>query len=93
MANIIETLIYLLAIMGIILTSVSFFEVFNLRNYSSYKIYEKKSMNKKRVEIVINIENMNQEEEDEVIDTLLNGEYTNLKDVVDCVRVENQYNK
>ena len=88
MGNLIETLIYLLAIMGIILTSISFFEIFNYKNYPSYRLFNKNSMKNKRVEIVINIENMKEEEEEELIDTLLNGEYTNLEDIVDCVRIE-----
>lgn len=90
MQSLIETLIYLLAIMGIIFTSVSFIEIFNYRNYSTYRIFSKNGMKNKRVEIVINIENMDEEEEDDIIEMLLKGEYTNLEDVVDSVRIEKE---
>ncbi len=90
MCNIIETLIYLLAIMGIIFTTMSFFEVFSYKYFSTYKIFSKNSMKNKKVEIIINIKNIEEDEEDEIIDILMNGKYTNLEDVVDAVKVQKE---
>lgn len=88
MQSLIETLIYLLAIMGIIFTSMSFIEIFNYRNYSSYRLFSKGREKNKKIEIIINMENIDEEEENEIIDILLKGDYTDLEDVVDCVIIE-----
>ena len=88
MASLIETLIYLLAIMGIIFTSITFIEIFNYNNYSSYNLFCKKENNEKKVELLINTQNLTEEEEDELLDVLLTGDYTDLEKIVDMVRVE-----
>ena len=90
MNGIIETLIYLLAIMGIIFTSMSFFEVFSNRYTQNYKIFSKNNMKNKKVEVIINLKNIDEEEEEEIVDVLINGEYNNLEDVVDAVRVQKE---
>lgn len=91
MASLIETLIYLLAIMGIIFTSITFIEIFNYSNYSSYNLFCKKTKDdEKRVEIIVNMKNLTEEEEDELLDILLTGDYTDLEKVVDTVRVNKQ---
>ncbi len=91
MASLIETLIYLLAIMGIIFTSITFIEIFNYSNYSSYNLFCKKTKDdEKRVEILVNMKNLTEEEEDELLDILLTGDYTDLEKVVDTVRVDKQ---
>ncbi len=90
MNGIIETLIYLLAIMGIIFTSMSFFEVFSNRYTQNYKIFSKNNMKNKKVEVIINLKNIDEEEEEEIVDVLINGEYNNLEDVVDAVKVQKE---
>lgn len=91
MASLIETLIYLLAIMGIIFTSITFIEIFNYSNYSSYNLFCKKTKDdEKRVEILVNMKNLTEEEEDELLDILLTGDYTDLEKLVDTVRVDKQ---
>ena len=91
MASLIETLIYLLAIMGIIFTSITFIEIFNYCNYSSYNLFCKRTkVDEKRVEILVNMKNLTEEEEDELLDILLTGDYTDLEKVVDTVRVDKQ---
>lgn len=91
MASLIETLIYLLAIMGIIFTSITFIEIFNYSNYSSYNLFCKRTKDdEKRVEILVNMKNLTEEEEDELLDILLTGDYTDLEKVVDTVRVDKQ---
>lgn len=91
MSSLIETLIYLLAIMGIIFTSITFIEIFNYSNYSSYNLFCKKNKDdEKRVEILVNMKNLTEEEEDELLDILLTGDYTDLEKVVDAVRVDKQ---
>lgn len=90
MQSLIETLIYLLGIFGIIFTSISFIEIFNYRNYNSYKIFNKNYMKNKRVEIVVNISGMDEEDEEDLINMLLKGEYDDLENIVDCIRVEKE---
>ena len=90
MNGIIETLIYLLAIMGIIFTSMSFFEVFSNRYTQNYKIFSKNNMKNKKVEVIINLKNIDEKEEEEIVDVLINGEYNNLEDVVDAVKVQKE---
>ena len=90
MDGIIETLIYLLAIMGIIFTSMSFFEVFSNRYTQNYKIFSKNNMKNKKVEVIINLKNIDEKEEEEIVDVLINGEYNNLEDVVDAVKVQKE---
>lgn len=88
MQSLIETLIYLLAIMGIIFTSMSFIEICNYKNYSCYNVFNKGRDKNKKVEIIINLKNMDEEEENKVVDRILKGEYKDIKEFVDCVRVE-----
>lgn len=91
MSSLIETLIYLLAIMGIIFTSITFIEIFNYSNYFSYNLFCKRTKDdEKRVEILVNMKNLTEEEEDELLDILLTGDYTDLEKVVDVVRVDKQ---
>lgn len=90
MHSLLETLIYLLAIMGIIFTTMSLFEIFNYKNIcqNSYRFLKKNSMKDKRVEIVINVENLTQEEEEEILDILLTGDYTDINDIADSIKIE-----
>ena len=90
MNGIIETLIYLLAIMGIIFTSMSFFEVFSNRYAETYKIFSKNPMKNKKVEVIINLKNIDETEEEEIVNRLVNGEYNNLEDIVDAVKVQKE---
>ena len=85
--QIVETLVYLLGIMGIIFTSIMFIEICNMKNYSTYKLFSNNPLKKKRAEITINFENFEEEEEEEIIDILLKGEYSDLEKVVDTVKI------
>ena len=50
-----ETLIYLLAVLGIIFTSMTFFEMFfyNGTNNKSYRIFSKNKIGKEKIEVKI----------------------------------------
>ncbi|MEG0872883.1 MAG: hypothetical protein RSE00_02970 [Clostridia bacterium] len=90
MESIIETIIYLLAILGIILTSISFFDIFTYTNLAnkSYTILGKNSMKKGRVEIVINISELSQLDEEVLLKKIQKGEFENLIDIVDSIHVQ-----
>ena len=88
MATLIETLIYLLSILGLIFTSISFIEIYNYRNSTDYNLFNKKNKKISRIQVTISMENVCEKEENKIIDTLLRGEYTNLQEVVDCVTIE-----
>lgn len=89
MNTFVETLIYLFAIMGIILTTMSFFDMFNYKDLAnnSYKLFGKNSMKPKRVDIVITIQGYNEEESEQLVDKILDGNYDRIEDIVSTVDV------
>lgn len=91
MGYLIETLIYLLAIFGIIFTSISFYEMFDLKRYinNTYRIFSKNSINKdKDVEVIIKIKGLDEEEESKLIENINNN--INLKEIADNIIIEKQ---
>ncbi len=85
----IQTIIYLLAVLGIIITTMSFFESYIYKNNSEsqYKFYRKNYMKNKHVEIIININGFNENEENEIIDKIKNGKYENIEEVADEFKI------
>lgn len=75
MECIIETLIYLLAILGIIFTSISFYEMFDLNRYinNTYRIFFKESNNKKNINVTFEIKGFNDNEEEDIIKEISNN--------------------
>lgn len=75
MECIIETLIYLLAILGIIFTSISFYEMFDLNRYinNTYRIFFKESNNKKNITVTFEIKGFNDNEEEDIIKEISNN--------------------
>lgn len=83
MENLIEMIIYFVAIFGIFLTYIS------LKNYDELeKIDEGQGMNIKKVEIVIKTRNCTLEEQEEVLDMIKNGKYDNIMNFVDEIKLE-----
>lgn len=68
----IETLIYLLAILGIIFTSISFYEMFDLNKYinNTYRIYSNNSLDSKKVEIIVKLYGIDEVEEESIVNVL-----------------------
>lgn len=93
MEYLIETLIYLLAILGIIFTAISFYEMFDLKKYinNTYRIFSKNNINKnKNIEIVIKLKGFDEIEEKELIDNINNNENINLKEISDNIIIEKE---
>lgn len=74
MQYLIETLIYLLAILGIIFTCISFYEMFDINKYISntYRIFSRKSEGDKKVKIIVKIKGFDEKEE-EVLKEKISG--------------------
>jgi len=88
----VETIIYLLAILGIIFTSISFYEMFDLRKYinNTYRIYSKNSDDIERnVEIIVKIEGLNDIEEKDLVD-ILNSDNVNIKQISNSITIERE---
>lgn len=85
----IQTIIYLLAVLGIIFTTMSFFEAYIYKNISdnTYKFSRKNYMKNKHVEIIININGFNEKDEIDIIDKIKNGKYENIEDIVDVFKI------
>ena len=90
MEYLIETLIYLLAILGIIFTSISFYEMFDLNKYinNTYRIYSKDECGNKKVEVVIKMYGVDELEEEKIVKIL--KEDNNLKDVSNKIIIEKE---
>lgn len=93
MEYLIETLIYLLAILGIIFTSISFYEMFDLKKYinNTYRIFSKNSIDTtKNVEVIIKLKGLDEIEEKELIDNINNNKSINLKEISDNIIIEKE---
>ena len=89
MQNLIEVIIYLFAVMGLIFTSLTFFEVYNCKDgkESEFILCNKKSIKDKSVQIVIEIRNLTKFEENAILEKIEKGEYENIKDIADGIEV------
>lgn len=93
MGYLIETLIYLLAIFGIIFTSISFYEMFDLKKYinNTYRIFSKSSTNiDKKIEVIIKIKGLSELEEDKLIECISDNKGVNLKEISDNIIIEKE---
>lgn len=90
MHELIEIVIYLLAIMGIIVTTMSVFEVFSNRNLvmKNYYIFGKENNKEKYVQLILKTEGLEEEEIDSIIDKLKYANYEFLDEIVDKLEVE-----
>ena len=93
MGYLIETLIYLIAIFGIIITSISFYEMLDLKKYinNTYRIFSKKNNDKnKKIEILIKIKGLDELEEKDLIENIKNNEGINLKEISNNITIEKE---
>lgn len=92
MQYLLECIIYLLAIMGIIFTTMTFFEMFIQKKSinNSYRIFNKnnENNNKKKIEIIVHIENLNEVEEKELVKKIVGEKTVNLKEIATSILVQ-----
>ena len=88
MQYLIETLIYLLAILGIIFTCISFYEMFDINKYitNTYRIYSRKNKGEKRVKVIVKIKGFDEIEEDELKNKINND--NKLKEISNDIIIE-----
>lgn len=92
MENLLEICIYLLAVFGIIITSISFYEMFDLKKYinNSYRIFSNnKFKDKKKIDVIIKIKGLNEEEIKELVEDIKDGS-TILKEISNNIIIEKQ---
>lgn len=85
-----ETLIYLLAVLGIIFTSMTFFEMFfyNDTNNKSYRIFSKNKIRKEKIEVIIKLDNVSDKTEENITKLIKNNELINLREISDVITIE-----
>ena len=78
--------------MGIILTTITFFEMFIQKKSinNSYRIFNKnnENNNKKKIEIIVHIENLNEVEEKELVKKIVGEKTVNLKEIATSILVQ-----
>ena len=91
MQSFIDILIYFIAITGIIITTVSLFDKYTYSDDLIYskKIYMKSYAEDKYIELIVNTKNLSNKEINNLLKVIKKGEYTNLDDVVDSIKVNN----
>ncbi|MNI42105.1 hypothetical protein D3C73_963820 [compost metagenome] len=87
MEILIETIIYLLAIFGIILVFTSSYEMIRYTNIlkNTYSLFNRKA---KRVEIIVRVYDLDEEEKNNLIEKIKNGDYEKIEEIVDDVKIE-----
>lgn len=88
MESLVETIIYLIAILGIIFTSMSVFTMFTDRNIITYKVFKKRKAKQKSIEVILKFNEIDDEEQKNVIDMIKNGNYNNIQEVIDVLKIE-----
>lgn len=89
----IETMIYLLAVIGLILTCISFCEMFSKEKYinNTYRIYKAQKNHKGKVSVYIKLSDMVDEElEDEMLQRIKEENNLNIIEVADEIYIENE---
>lgn len=92
MECLVEICIYLLAILGIIFTSISFYEMFDLKKYinNSYRIFtNNKFKDDKKIDVIIKLKGLSEEEIKYLIDDIKDGS-VNLKEISNNIIIEKQ---
>ena len=92
MECLVEICIYLLAILGIIFTSISIYEMFDLKKYinNSYRIFtNNKFSDNKKIDVIIKLEGLNDEEIKDLVDDIKDGS-ANLKEISNNIIIEKQ---
>lgn len=96
MEMLVETIIYLIITMGLILVVGSFFDVFRYNSilndtYKKYICYDRRKEKEKFVEIIIHINNYESDEKEEILDKIKNGKFDDLNSIIDYLKVEETF--
>ena len=92
MESLVEICIYLLAVFGIIVTSISFYEMFDLKKYinNSYRIFSNnKSKDDKKIDVIIKLNGLDEEEIKDLVQDVKDGN-VNLKEISNNIIIEKQ---
>lgn len=90
MQILLDSIIYLLAILGIILTSITFFEMFTQKRIinNSYRIFTVNNENNKNMEVIVYIENLDENEEKILIDDIKKNKCIKLDETITSVIIQ-----
>ena len=88
MQCLIDSLVYLVATLGIIFTTMSFYDMF-FYGKRTYRIYSKVVNEDKNVEVVIKLRNLNDQEEEDIVKMIRESESVNLKEIANCILIQN----
>lgn len=90
MQILLDSIIYLLAVMGIIFTTISFFEAFVQKRIinNSYRIFINNNENNKNIEVIICIKNLDEEEENELIEKIIKSKNINIEEIANSVIIQ-----
>lgn len=90
MQCLLDSLIYLLAIMGIIFTTITYLEIFHQKNKycNSYRIYSNLKNKKERVDVIIKLQNADEEKEQEIVNYIKENKNINLKEIADSISIQ-----
>lgn len=88
MQCLIDSLVYLVATLGIIFTTMSFYDMF-FYGKRTYRIYSKVANEDKNVEVVIKLRNLNDKEEEDIVKMIRESESVNLKEIANCIIIQN----
>lgn len=85
----INTVIYLLAIFGIVITSMSIYEMFDINNsYNTYRIFSKNNQSDNDIKLIVKLKNIDDIKEKEIVSILDNND--ELKSVFDEIIIEKE---
>lgn len=87
MELIVQTIIYLIAVFGIMITTMVFINS-NNKLEEKYGICDEYDTDNK-VEIIIKLNIDDEEKKEEIISKLKNGEYENINEIADLVKIVN----
>ena len=90
MEYVIEIIIYLISVFGIVITTMSFYEMFSIKKKvdDSYRIFSKLSDNEKKVNVIFKIVGFNEIEEKELINIL--NKDTKLKEISNNIIIQKE---
>ena len=91
MQYLVDSLIYLTAIIGIIFTTISIYEIVNLKKEdikSKSRVYTYSKCFKRNIEIKITFNNFDEENDSKIVEMIENDEKVNLKEIADYIIVE-----
>lgn len=87
-----DSMIYLLAILGIILTTITFLEMLIQKRtiQNSYRIFQKNNENNKNIEVVIHIENLSEEEEKNLVKKINENQEIKIREIANSIVIQKE---